>query len=112
MLVAVDGRAVDFQDDVARVQTGAGGGTLGVDGGDEDARAFLPGETHEAAQGQPIDRVEGFAKADAGDPRGHADAELFDAHARELGHDEVAELVQDHESEQDADEGEDGIEHG
>ena len=77
----------------------------------QQARGFLAGQPDEAANGQPVEGVERLAELPAlADPRREADAEFFDADAGEFGGDEVSEFVQDDQSEQDADEGEDGVE--
>ena len=53
-----------------------------------------------AAEGQDVDLVVGFAAAEADEALAEADGEGFDADAAPLGHDEVAELVnEDHEAE-------------
>ena len=72
------------------------------------AVAVLALELHEAADRQPVERVDGLALVaqDLG-PRREADAELQHADVREPGGDEVAELVDDHEGAQDEDEQDD-----
>ena len=70
--------------------------------------AVLALELHEAADGQPVERVEGLALVaqDLG-PRREADPELEDADVGQPGRDEVAELVDDHEHAEDDDEQDD-----
>ena len=70
--------------------------------------AVLALELDEAADGQPVERVEGLALV-AQDLRAgrEADAELEHAHVRQPGRHEVADLVDDHEDAEDRDEQDD-----
>ena len=104
-----DALAVDLEDAVAGDEVLLHAGVL-VDGGDEETGGFLTGESDEAADGEPVEGVEGFAELLAfADSWWESDAELFDSDAGELGGDEVTEFVEDDESEEDSDEGEDRV---
>ena len=64
--------------------------------------ALLPFEAHEAADGQPVERVDRLlALVQDARARREADAELVDPDAGAARDDEVAELVDDHEHDQD-----------
>ena len=106
LLRGVDALAVDVGEAVAGMQA-AVGRVAATDAFDDHAAGFFAGEADEAADRQPVDRVEGLAELFAADSGGQTDAELLDADAGEFGSDVVAQLVQDNEGEQDAYEGED-----
>ena len=69
------------------------------------AVAVLPLEADEAADREPVQGVERLAfRAEHAGARREPDAELEDADAEDPGHEEVAELVDDHEGPEDEDE--------
>ena len=72
--------------------------------------AILAEHLHEPAEWDPVQAVARPVPGDRGDSWGKTDPELLDRDAGPLGDDEVAELVDEHQDDEDAEEGGDGAE--